>query len=149
MKRGLYRGFESQSPSEVREPKRLALASSTVQQTGLSTPATDLTGLSVSFTVTDYPVEVELYCPWIVMTGSGGGGWIIISDLSNNATAHALWSVYVTTLYTMCIAKELITVPGSYSRKGRIERVSGTGTIDFGANLNTVVSTIKATEVRI
>lgn len=104
----------------------LARASSTTTQSGISA-ATDLTGLSITFTVNARTVKVKGYIPAYQPSDTATGCNILIADGSNTVTASGTGPSTGAT-YAQCVAEERITTPGTYTRKLRAGRL-GTGTI--------------------
>lgn len=116
-------------------PRELARAvGPTTAQTGITT-VTDVSQLTISFTVASYPVEVEAFLPWVVASAAGqANGDMQITDNANTIKAYGLVSMYAASAFSAPgRAVERIVTPGSYVRKVRIERVTGTGTIGVAA----------------
>jgi hypothetical protein len=133
----------------VAGPRELARAVTATAQTGIST-VTDLNNLSITFTVDKYAVEVELWLPWTYSsTGLVNGVGTIYDTPGAVNKAQSLFNHPAGGAYAPVRTIERITTPGTYTRKGRIERASGTGTINVslaGAE-STTGGYIKATEV--
>lgn len=149
MNNGLLLGSGRKIPQPLLlTPKELAYASGTAAQSGITT-VTDITGLTITFTVGQFAVEVELFVPYVLSATAAVNGDVQIADNANAVTAYGLISMYASGAYTAPgRAVERITTPGTYTRKGRIERLSGTGTISVSAGVSTTTSYIKATEIR-
>lgn len=128
-------------------PKELAFASSIIQQATITT-VTDLTGLSISFNVVQFPVEVLLWVPYMAANTASLSGAVDITDAANTVMAYGLWGLFASGAFGNAYAIERITTPGAYSRKGRIERIGGSGSVTVNGNLANSISYIMAREVR-
>lgn len=129
--RGAYRGSPSRDfDRTTRLPRRLAVAEniSTTQTT--ITTVVDLSGLSISFAVTIYPVKVRLYLPFMYGSLAGSQALVSITDAANAAKSTAApTSPVANGAPSPVVLEEEILVAGSYSRKGRIALNSGGGNI--------------------
>lgn len=125
--------------------RELAYASSTVQQTGISS-ATDLTGLSITFTVGSRPVDVELWLPWVQCTDSGATAAGLITTLTNTQTAAGGTTSPAASAIIQIGCTERITAPGTYDRKARLFRASGTGTLTNNSGLATTAALLRVIE---
>lgn len=116
-------------------PRELARSQMTTAQSGITT-ITDIQNCSISFNVVSYPVDVELFCPWISSATGLVNGDVQVYDTTNSAIkAYGLVSMYAAAAYTAPgRAVERITTPGPHVRKGRVERVTGTGTLSVGVS---------------
>lgn len=133
--------FDAQGPSG----RELAVAESTVAQQNI-TAVTDLTGLSISFTVASRPVYVEVLLPWVNISSAAATGSASIADASNNPIRYTAFGESIQG-YTFGVQIwERISTPGSYTRKVRIQRTGSTGVIANNFDLATIVSTIRAIE---
>lgn len=121
-----FNGSAWNPPSSVAWGK-VAYASSTTDQTGISS-ITDVTGMSVTFTgVANRQYKVTLYLPQLYGTTAGDRARIAITDGSNNTLALAYLHI---TAYGSPISVSLITTAnGSTTFKGRLQRDVGSGTI--------------------
>jgi hypothetical protein len=126
--------------------RELAYASSTVAQTGITNTATDLTGLSITFTVGSRPVDVELVLPWVTATAAAAVPAGVISDLSDTQMAVGAFTSAAASGIGQIRCIERLTTPGSYNRKGRLFRAGGTGTVGNNSGLTTTASVIRAIE---
>lgn len=148
MERGYLRGTRRRAPAEETMPKRLAVATSTVSNTGVTT-ATDLTGLSIGFTVTSrFPVRVTLYCPFVFGSASGAVPATTICDQANTELELAEFSCAGSNFVNGLTTIYEITAPGVYSLKARLKNGTGTGTVSNNADAATVVSRLEANEFR-
>lgn len=146
MNKGFMPGWGPQPPVSIRQPRELARATNTTTTQSAITTITDLSGLQIGFSVTDFPVEVEMWLPYVY---SGGGTCDIIAyltDLANTITTEG--SAYLTSgLIAGIRVVERITAPGAYSRKGRIAGL-------IAGNANTFPTAnfefwLKATEIKV
>ena len=120
-------------------------AETTVAQSGITGTAVDLTGLSITFTVTTRPVLVEVHLPWLTTSAATTNAWVSITDEANAVKSTASASLAVASAIASITVQERITAPGTYTRKVRLQK-SGTGNVGNGFNAATVVSRIRATE---
>ena len=132
--------FDEQGPSG----RELAVAESTVQQTGI-TSITDLTGMSITFTVGTRPVWVEVECPVVGLTTVGAAAILTISDGANVSKRSAAIYCAVANETKPVTVKERISTPGEYTRKVRLAR-SGAGTASNGAGNALYTAHIRAIE---
>lgn len=123
----------------------LARASATAQQTGI-TSATDITGLSITFTVTNKPVTVRAEVPYAFNDTALGQVQLQITDAANTITAVDLQKCATASDPIHLVAEEEITAPGTYTRKVRIARATASGTITALLNGSITTARIKATE---
>ena len=128
--------------------RELDVAESTTAQSGITT-ATDLTGLSIDFTVGSRPVVVRLHLPYVLASAAGTLPGAQITDAAGTATR--LGGCTISTANTgpqQITVEERITTPGSYTRKAQMVRIGGTGTCanNYPGGAATVVSTLSATE---
>jgi hypothetical protein len=107
------------------EPVR---AETTVAQTGI-TAATDITNLSVTFTVGATPWVVEGFIPYIVAAANLVTAALNIADAANTTMRSSAQSIPASGQAAHMRAEERISTPGTYTRKLRIARTGGTGTI--------------------
>ncbi len=137
--RGLVRGLSSRPVDEVPNVPRLLdrAENAATAQTGVTT-VTDLSGLAVSFTVTDYPVEVVLDCPLVYGGNANDMTTVLIADAANSSKSEASVTHTSAAGVAQLRAVERITTPGSYQRKGRIRRNSGTGSANTLPTATTV-----------
>lgn len=127
--------------------REIAVAESTTYQTGMTGAPTDITGLSITFTVIDRPVYVEAELPWVQCSAAAGAVVIVLADAAN---VDKRWSPKLNVaseLFALRVA-ERISTPGTYTRKVRIWRTSGTVTFSNNANPGSsiVTSYIRAIE---
>lgn len=125
--------------------RELAYAESNVAQTGITTTATDLTNLSITFTVTSRPVHVEVDTPIVFSSTSGTIFVLTITDENNVIKRSAVSMIAAANASITARVRERITTPGTYTRKARIVRSAGAGTVNNNFDANTY-STIIATE---
>lgn len=135
--------FDDQGPSG----RELGFASSTTYQSGVAGTAVDLTSLSITFTVLNRPVYVEVDLPYVQASAATGIGAAVIADGSNVVKRYTFASFVASASMPMRVF-ERISTPGTYTRKAQLVRSTGTAT--FANNYNpataTVTSSIKATE---
>lgn len=125
--RGTYRGWPSSLTADSRLPKRLARAESAgSSQTGI-TAEVDITGLSVNFSVSDFPVKVRLYHPFVYSGADLDQILMSITDAANVVKGATGFGASGAAGLNWLMAEEEILVPGSYTRKGRIKRNTGSG----------------------
>jgi hypothetical protein len=103
-------------------------AETTVAQTGI-TAATDITNLSVTFTVGATPWVVEGFIPYIVAAANLVTAALNIADAANTTMRSSAQSIPASGQAAHMRAEERISTPGTYTRKLRIARTGGTGTI--------------------
>lgn len=107
-------------------------ATTAIQQSGISssTPV-DLANLAtVTFEVTaSMPWEVELWHPYLQAITNPAAVNITITDAADAVKEGGNVSIAAAGGVAQCRCVEHISTPGVYVRKGRIRRVSGTGTI--------------------
>lgn len=127
--------------------RELARLESTTTQTGITTVTTLTDFASLPFTVVDYPVVVELFVPWIASATAGLAGSLGIADATPTTLRVSGFTTAATTDRVEAIVRERITTPGSYTRVGRIQRNSGSGTITVLAGTSTTVAEFRAYEV--
>lgn len=121
-------------------------ATTIVAQTGITTAPVDLTGLSISFTVGTRPVEVEMHLPFAYCTTAGPVGRASIATGAGVEQRSVVFaSPFANTPPSDIVVKELITAPGSYTRKGMFGRNGASGTFANGIDLAQYTSQIKAT----
>lgn len=133
--------FDEQGPSG----RELAFASSTVSQTAIAGTAVDLTGLSVTFTVADRPVYVELDLPWVTASAATGTASAVIADGVGAVVRYGSRSFAASQVHSMRVV-ERISTPGEYTRKAQLQRAAGTATFNNNLNLATIVSTLSVIE---
>jgi hypothetical protein len=134
MERGFYRGAPTSVAALPRRPKRLARAEQVSGgQTGITT-IVDLTGLSIGFTVTDFPVRVRLVYPFVYNSLAAAVAQMNITDAANTVTQYAVYTAPAANTGGRMIAEEVITVRGTYTRKGRMLLNSGGGTVNTFAD---------------
>lgn len=111
---------------------KVALATSTTEQTGVST-ITDITGMSVTFTaVANRQYKITLYLPQLLGSVAGDRARITITDGSNNAVFIGYTNI---TAYGAIVSVSgFVTGTGSLTYKGRMSRDVGTGTINSYAD---------------
>lgn len=95
------------------------------------TQQADLTGASITFTVTDRPVDVEAWVPVASNATAGQEILLQITDPANAEKARGAQSSSIAAKPLSLRAVERITVPGTYTRKMRIgnNQVSGGGVV--------------------
>lgn len=122
-------------------------AESTVTQSSITT-VVDLTGLSVTFTVTDRPVYVWGWLARVAVDNfTGMAATARITDEANVTKAFGLLDfARANGIGSILVGFEKITTPGTYTRKLRLERTAGAGTITNNLNAATIVSRLVATE---
>lgn len=115
--------------------KQLAYASYDVDSVNLSFPAAsgiiDISALSISFVVVDRPVMVEMFIPAITQSNAGGITNLHITDGSNVIKGSSYGIAHAAGVggTIQVQVRELITTPGSYTRKGRASATANTSTI--------------------
>lgn len=107
------------------EPVR---AEAIASQTGITT-AVDITGLSVTFTVGSTPWVVEGFVPYIVAATAVVTMALNIADAANTTIRSAAQTIGASGQAAHMRVEERISTPGTYTRKLRIARTGGTGTI--------------------
>lgn len=120
--------------------KRLAHAQITANQTAIGTSATDITGLSVTFTATSRPIWVEFYAVSLIQNASTGQPLVFVTDSSNNEVARAVVPSLAAGASTgPVLARRRLTslTPGtSYTFKVRGQTTAGT--FDLRANTDAI-----------
>lgn len=130
-----------------RQPQVLDEAESIVQQLGIAAVATDLTDLSVAFTVTDLPVYVVLWLPRVQVTLAGRAFIARITDAAGTMMSFGTVESTRDNGTYSCLGFEKITAPGDYFRKAVLVRSFGAdGTATNGLNSLATVSRLTATE---
>lgn len=125
--------------------RELASAVSTTNQTGIST-VTDLTGLTITFTVGARPVVVEAYLPYLFSATLASKPTVTITDENNVIKRSATLDLALNSGEPAYV-RERISVAGTYTRKVRLLRTSGSGTLNNNVSGDTTyVSSIRATE---
>jgi hypothetical protein len=149
MERGLARGFRSRTAEEISGPRRLTLAESTAQQTGI-TAVTDLTGLAISFAHTRPQFEVEVHLHLAYVFGSVIGTITIahITDSANTVLRSGPFTSGGSSHLGQIDVRYRITALGSYSLKGRLEGLVA-GTSGNGAGTAEYVARLEAREVEV
>lgn len=125
--------------------RELGYASSTAVQTGIAGTATDITSLSITFDVGARPVYVMAHLPYTFPVTSGGAFNTFITDAANTTKGIGGMSYDAASAVRQINVVERINTPGTYTRKVRVIRASGTGTLTVGFNANTP-ATIRAIE---
>lgn len=92
--------------------------------------ATDLVGLSITFTVGRRPVVVVACVPYAITTAATTA-LIVIADGAGTAKRYAANQVTASNYISLRV-EEHITTPGAYTRKVQMFRSGGSGTISFG-----------------
>lgn len=155
--RGAYRGVPSQVVDDDRKARRLARATSTTTQTGITT-VVDLTGVSITFTVTQrdiagglYACYVEAEPGWLYGATAALIGLTAITDESGNSKDSKTIASAVTGSYSAPpFHREVITAAGTYTRKLRIAKQGGgTGTWSHNVDLAESTAWIEARLVRV
>lgn len=136
--------FDEQGPSG----RLLAEAVTSDYQSGIPNAATNINGLNINFTVGSRPVLVELYLPWVANSVADGGMLASIALLDGTATAFATMFSPIATGAQNILVRERITTPGTYDRKGMLQRWGATGTVsnNFNPASAAVVSRLSAVE---
>lgn len=106
------------------EPVR---ASATAQQAGITTEV-DVTGLSVGFEVGDTPWIVEANIPYALAVTNSIAATLRITDAANTVKS-AISMTLVAAAAGSLRCEERITTPGTYTRKARVLRSNGSGTL--------------------
>lgn len=125
-----------------RPTRVLDLKTSDAAQTGIGTAYVDITGLTITFTVGDRPVQVEAYLPWITPSAA----MTVVAAIRDDANADKEVSgeqVAGAHIVHMRVI-EIITTPGTYTRKVSLARSGGSGTIANNAGFDTTTSVLKA-----
>ena len=101
---------------------RIVAASQTTSQSGIGTTATDLTGLSVTFTATSSRFyRITLFLPTIIQGTGASGITAYITDSSNNVKGDSAVSIPSTSFRAPLTVLTLETgLSGSITRKGRL-----------------------------
>lgn len=118
--------------ADMSSGKQLAYVESTLQQTGIGTALTDITNLTVTFTVGARPVDVEAVLPYVQISAA----MTVIAtirdennvDKAHTAAGGTAASQFVGGLRVI----EQISTPGTYTRKLSVQRFGGSGTITVG-----------------
>lgn len=119
-------------PPENTSWGRVAMATSTTSQTGVST-VTDITGMSVTFTaVSGRQYKISLFLPQLLGSVSGDRARITITDGSNNSVFIGYTNL--TPHGAIVSLSGLTTASGSVTYKARMQRDVGTGTMDSYAD---------------
>lgn len=120
-------------------PRELAYADQSAAVTGIAGSETDITGLSITFTITaamlaDYPVvEVVADLPYVFSATAAVNGSMNMTDGSNVQKKAGLLSMYASGAFSSPgHLVERISAAGTYTRKIRVVRASGTGTMSVG-----------------
>ncbi len=124
----LYKWFSRQTPVS---------ASTQAVQSGISTTIVDRTNLTVTFTVGDVPWTVTATEQSVYGTAAGGIPVLHIRDGANvikDSVRGILASAAIGSTYFGIISSvtELISVPGTYTRKSSVLNAFATGTLTFG-----------------
>jgi hypothetical protein len=116
------------------------IATSTAVQSGISA-ATDITSLSIGpFTVASRPWRVRLVLPWVTVSAVAVTASSLITDLSNTIVAMASGTGRgASDLVGIPPPEEIITTPGTYSRKARLQTNAGTASVNAGLGFVTAV----------
>ena len=133
--------FAEQGPSG----RLLDEAESTVAQTGI-TALVDLTGLTITFNVGTRPVLVTLELPWVTITAAGISAFAVIADAANVTKRICGSSPQLATAPQGVSLSERITVPGTYTRKARLQRYGASGSVGNNADVANVVARLAAVE---
>jgi hypothetical protein len=122
------------------QPRALAYAQITANQTGIGLSATDSTGLSITFTPGSRPVWVEFQAVSLIQNTSTGQPILFVTDSSNNEVIRAVVPSLVAGASTGPVsAKRRLTIltPGtSYTFKVRGQTTAGT--FDLRANVDAI-----------
>lgn len=109
----------------------LAVATSNAGNTGISTTYVDITDLTITFTVSDQPVLVRAHLPYVQPSAS----MTVIAAIRDEANTELRTSAAGAngaTFTSPIEVLELITTPGTYTRKVSVKRFGGSGTIAVG-----------------
>lgn len=135
------------TPLQVAE---LAYAESFEVQAGLTSAKTDITGLSISFTVGNRPVLVETLLPWVAGSVSGDTAIIEIRDANTSSSiVTGAASIPGAGKDVQLRATVHVTTPGTYSYKTSLYRNNaGTGTLtnNFSTSAPVTVSYLRAVQ---
>lgn len=108
-------------------------AGSATAQTGIST-ITDVTGLTVTFTVrAAHPAYVFAELPDVSVATAASTGRMSITDEANDPKARTRAGFDLTNTAREMHAMERITAAGTYTRKVRLERTAGSGTLSVNS----------------
>lgn len=120
--------------------RELAYAESSVVQSGLTTVETDITNLSITFTVTNRPVYVEVFLPYLLAVTNSVTASVKLTDEANVLKRLVPVTLGGASYFGEAFLRARIATPGTYTRKARIVRVLGTGSITVNADATTVAS---------
>jgi hypothetical protein len=125
-------------------PKVLAYAQITANQNGIGTSATDVTGLSITFTAGQRPVWVEASIALVKLNTAAGDPGVFITDSANNAVKSWNRTMTAGASGEVILRRRLaILTPGtSYTFKVRAQAPTG-ATFDVRANTD-VIPTVLA-----
>jgi hypothetical protein len=116
-------------------------ASSDVYQSAINTVATDLTGLTITFTVGSRPVECRLFLPWVTGTEVCGAA-AQITDAAGTQKALSGTNFAAAGAPGNILVIEKITTPGTYTRKAQLVRYLGASTARVANNFTPAAATV-------
>lgn len=133
---GLPTSMRRSRTKVARLPKRLGrVLNTTTSQTGIGSAGADLSGMSLNFSVTDYPVRVRLVIAYAYITGAAGSVRASLADSSSTVTLSCTINFAGVNYGARFVIEEEFLVAGDYFRKGRINNNNGAG----GQLANTLV----------
>lgn len=110
----------------------IAEVESEAAQSGITT-VTDITAMSLSNFVVSNKAFVILDLAYTFSNTSGQAYEASITDGSNAVKAKAPITCAAVNALNPCLVTERIATPGTYTRKGRIARIGGSGTVGVNA----------------
>src|ERR1044071_10423548 len=109
--------------------KELAYAEVSTEQSGIGGTLTDITGLTITFTVGTRPVHVESYSPVVYASAAPTNILLCICDGAGTVKKQTGFYFNNTLDSRFVIVRERITAAGTYTRKLRAYRNVGSGNI--------------------
>ena len=109
----------------------MAYAQVIVDQTGISS-VTDLTGMSATWTATSSRVYRITVAGEVTATAADGAFVVSLTDTSNVLVKRATDACLTTSSRSFGIIYRVTGLSGSITRKVRLNKAGGTGTLTFG-----------------
>lgn len=122
----------------------LAYAESTTGTNPTFTTTADLTGVTVTFTVTSRPVYVEACLPYSQIGAGGTAINMIIADAANTIIRTTGETVVASATLNDVRLEERINTPGTYTRKIRVSGTGGTVTVFNSATTPPYIKAVAA-----
>lgn len=125
--------------------RELASVQSAVVQAALGAGPTDITGLSITFTVGARPVWVHAYLPYVASNAATSMYNLSVTDAAGTVQ-EGVNTTFAASVFLGVSVWERISTPGTYTRKVRAARVLGTGTItvNFDATTTAFIRAVEA-----